>query len=445
MPGRLILPCWLAFIIIGLPMTARSQARDDKALITAAPQDFPDGINQDESKVPPYPLPEVLVAGDGSKVATVEEWKSKRRPEVMRLFETQMYGKTPREKVDVTSRVRSESTTALGGKATRREVRLMFTRDPNGPHMDLLIYTPNGAKGKVPAFLGLNFNGNQAVQPDPEIAISTAWMRPGSTGVVDNRANEESRGSEASRWPVPMIIDRGYALVTAYYGDLDPDYDDGFRNGVHPLFYKAGQSRPAPDEWGAIGAWAWGLSRALDFLQEDPTIDGKRVAVMGHSRLGKTSLWAGAQDERFALVVSNDSGEGGAALSHRWFGETVKRINTSFPHWFCDNYKNYNDKVFEMPFDQHMLLALIAPRPVLVCSATEDLWADPKGEFLACVGADPVYRLLGTNGLAALSMPPENKLITSRIGYHIRPGKHDVTDVDWKAYMDFADIHMSGK
>ncbi len=433
-------------ICSGPSATAQGPDKNDRALIATEKDDFPDGINQDESKVPPYPLPEVLVAADGSKITTAESWKTKRRPEIMRLFETQMYGKGPREMVTLTTRVRSENKKALDGKATRREVTIMFTPDPGGPHMDLLIYTPNAAKGKSPAFLGLNFNGNHAVQPDPEIMMSLKWMRSDTKGgVVNNRATEASRGSEASRWPVSMIIDRGYALVTAYYGDLDPDYDDGFQNGVHPLFYKEGQTRPAADEWGAIGAWAWGLSRALDFLQDDPAIDGKRVAVMGHSRLGKTSLWAGAQDDRFALVISNDSGEGGAALSHRWFGETVKRINTSFPHWFCDNFKQYNDRVFEMPFDQHMLIALIAPRPVLVCSATEDLWADPKGEFLSCLGADPVYRLLGTDGLAALSMPPESKLIRSTVGYHLRPGKHDVTDADWKAYMDFADIHITKK
>ncbi len=398
----------------------------------------------DESRVPQYTLPEVLTSADGHHVTDAHTWTDKRRREVLELFAVHEYGRSPGRPENMRFVVRETAKDALGGKATRKQISVLLRGEENGPRMEILLYTPNTATGPVPAFLGLNFSGNHSIHSDPGIFLSDRWMRPGgNSGIQNNRATEETRGSSSSRWPVETILDRGYGLATVYYGDLEPDFADGWKTGIRGIALKEqGRTDFEPDAWGGIAAWAWGLSRALDYLQNDPQIDPARVAVLGHSRLGKTALWAGAQDERFALVISNDSGCGGAALNRRGYGETVERINTSFPHWFCSNFKKYNKNESGLPMDQHMLIALMAPRPVYVASALEDQWADPKGEFLSAKHAGPVYQLFGLRGVESSEQPAVNSPVGDSIGYHIRTGKHDVTDYDWHQYLNFADRHL---
>lgn len=425
-----------AFLLVSLAVAAP---------LTAAEKFVP---NYDEARVPSYTLPDPLVCADGTRVRDAATWKNKRRPELLELFSRQVYGRTPAGRPkEMHWAVTSIDRQALGGKAVRKEVTIWFTSKKDGPRMHVLIYQPRSASrtSPVPAFLGLNFNGNHTVAADPGITLSTAWMRPSrdTTLVVNNRSTEKSRGASAAAWDVTTVVGRGYATATIYYGDLCEDRVEGMAKDVGALFGIRSTEDRRPDEWGAIGIWAWGLSRALDYLEADPEIDAKRVAVHGHSRLGKTALWAGAQDERFALVISNNSGCGGAALSLRRFGETVGVINRAFPHWFAKNFRAYNEREDALPVDQHELMALVAPRAVHVASAEEDKWADPRGEFLGAKHAGPVYALFGRRGLGAAEMPPVNQpVLGDGIAYHIRTGKHAITPYDWAQYLDFADKMM---
>lgn len=398
----------------------------------------------DEARVPAYTLPDPLRMQDGTPVADAAAWRAKRRPEVLRLFEEHVYGRSPAPRGPVAVHVFDTDPRALGGRATRKQMTLFLTGDTNGPSMDLLLYTPNAATRPAPAFLGLNFYGNHTVHADPGIRLSTRWMRGvKDKGIVNNRATEASRGCMASRWQVEKIVDRGYALATVYYGDIEPDHAGGWTSGLRAALSPDGTNTVfRPDDWGAIGAWAWGLSRALDGLEKEPAVDARRVAVMGHSRLGKTALWAGARDERFAIVISNNSGEGGASLVRRRFGEALHHSVDVVPYWYCGRYRDYAKREDRLPVDAHLLIALAAPRPVYVASATEDLWADPKGEFLAALNSEPVYRLFGLSGLGTETMPPPDRSVGGSVGYHVRTGVHDVTAFDWEQYLAFADRHI---
>ncbi len=405
---------------------------------------FAQDANYDETKVPQFELPDPLVMLDGSHVTDSQMWIEQRRPEVLALFEEHVYGRAPDKKIKIKHKVIETATDALDGAATRKQVRVYVLGKKKGPFIDVLIYLPNAVEKPASIFVGYNFYGNHTTVDDPAVLVPQSWSRNNEEfGITDNAPTEASRGKRADRWPMTHIIQRGYGVATIYYGDIDPDDDGHFDNGIHPWFYEKGQTQPKPAEWGSIAAWAWGLSRAMDYFEEDNDIDNDNVMVFGHSRLGKTSLWAGATDERFAITISNNSGCGGAALSRRAFGETVGRINTVFPHWFNDNYNQYNDNENASPVDQHMLIALLAPRPVYVASAEGDQWSDPRGEYLSTKFASPVFELFGLKGMPADEMPGLKQPAMGTIGYHIRPGKHDVTLYDWDRYIDFATLHLN--
>jgi len=397
-------------------------------------------IAQSPQTAAPYQLPELLITDNGTAIRTAREWERLRKPEIKRHFENEVYGKTPGKKLPLRFETTSVNKMALKGKATRKQVRIFFSKDQTA-FMDLLLYLPNGSSKPAPVFLGLNFGGNQVVHPDTGIVITPRWIRyTTAPAYVNHKATEASRGTQNSDWPVEMILEAGYGLATIYYGDLQPDSARSVNAGIAPLFYRKGQNRPDSSEWGAIGVWAWGLSRAMDYLQTDKDVDAGKVALVGHSRLGKTALWAGAQDPRFALVISNNSGEGGAAITRRKYGETIAVMNKAFPHWFSDNFKRYDHREDDLPVDFHGLIALIAPRPVYIASASEDQWADPAGEYLSGYHAGPVYVLYGLKGLDNQTPPPVSEPVgAGSVGYHLRQGPHAMTVYDWQQYLRFAD------
>jgi hypothetical protein len=424
---RLPLLVWSVFLVLGLAACA------EESKTAAMKKPARRETIQDEAKVPPYTLPDPLLCRDGTRVTDAKTWREKRRPELLKLFEGEVYGKTlvgrPESLKFV---VREEKKDACRGKATRLRVGVLFEGREDGRQMELLIYLPNSAKGPLPVFFGLNFDGNYVVTDDADMPVPKHFVH----GLFNNQAEsnvatEAGRGSHKSMWQCDYLLEKGYGLVTACYCEIEPDEREHVKDGPRGLGPEIG-----PGDWGMMGSWAWGISRGMDYLETNARIDARRVALVGFSRIGKAALWAGAQDERFALVVSNCSGAGGAALSKRIFGETVA---DSTEEWFCERFKQYANNEEAMPVDQHELLALLAPRPLLVTSATEDLWADPKGEFLSVVAADPVYRLLGTDGIRQKDWPEAGKLVESTLGYFLRMGGHDVTFEDWKVMVAFAD------
>ena len=380
-------------------------------------------FNYDERKVGPYDLPDPLRMANGSSARSVEVWPARRR-EIHELFREHVYGRSPGAPERLRFDVVEENPSAMDGAATLKRIAVVSTQAAREHRFELTLFLPNppsrsalrpaGPSGPVPLFLLLN--NRPATNTDP------------------------TRREKSGFWPAEQVIARGFGIAALQVGELAPDDKDRFRDGVIKLFEgTVAGARPA-NAWGALAAWAWGASRAMDYFVRDPRIDAKRVAVVGHSRGGKAALWAGAEDARFAMVVSNESGEGGAALSRRNYGETVARITEVFPHWFARNYTGFAGREAALPVDQHMLLALIAPRMLYVASADQDLWSDPRGEFQSLAASSPVFALWRDPPIAADAMPPLQKpLVAGRRGYHVREGVHNLTPYDWERFVDFAE------
>jgi len=383
-------------------------------------------------------LPDARTRPDGTAVMALEEWPG-RRTELLSQFAHYMYGKIP-PKLPVRATVLFEDKQALGGLATLKEVKLSLG-DWEDPAIVLLIATPNGKAGKVPAFLGINFNGNSAVLDDKRIALPVGYVMNSAPGQKDNRATEAGRGSETSKWAVAETIKRGYAVAVFHCGDIAPD-KPGLKEKI---FARLTHDDKQGDFTATISAWAWGMMRALDYLVTVDAIDGGRVAAVGHSRLGKTALVAGAFDDRFALIIPHQAGCGGTAPSRGTVGESIKQINDRFPHWFCSNFKEFNDHPKKLPFDQNGLVACCAPRPVLFSNALEDTWANPDGQFEVLKAADDIYRMASRGGLDSFNIPPVGELSPGLLGYWKRKGKHSMTAEDWKLFCDYADRHLKPK
>ena len=422
----------LAFLLSSAALTLQAQAPPP------TPKPAPDvvagiPVNYDEAKVGTYTLPDPLKLNDGKPVRDAKTWYSKRRPEIVEMFETQQYGKAPGRPAAESFEIVDKGTPALNGKAIRKQVTIYLNKEKTGPSIDLLIYLPAAATKPVPMFFSINFGAVQNAVDDPGIKPETVWDPKTNTRIAP------PAGRGFGRIDAAALLDAGIGVATYYYGDVDPDYLTGFSNGIRALYLKPGQTERAPDDWGSIAAWAWGMSRVEDYFETDKSIDAKRVAIHGVSRLGKTVMWAGAHDQRFAAVIASCSGEGGAALSHRDYGETIAHLTapTRYPYQFAANYAKFGGFPDKAPMDANLLIALVAPRPLLLQTGNTDFWSDPKGEFLAAVAAGPVYKLLGKEDLGTDVWPDAKVPIFHDLSYYMHDGGHGMVPSDWAIYVEF--------
>lgn len=410
--------------------------------------DTPDGsvanipVNYTEAKAGSYLLPDLLTLANGKKVTDAKTWREQRRPEIFRLLEENQFGRVPGRPKDLHFDVFDAGTPAFGGTAVRKQITIYFTRGDSGPHLDLLVYLPANAQGPVPLLLQLGWGGNNLSVEDPGVKVGRAWSRDEKKRIPAEGGRRIGRGLN-----VAPILERGFGIAVFNYTDVDPDALDAVAHGVRQLYLKKGASEPATDEWGSIAAWGWGASRVIDYFATDPNIDASRIALTGASRLGKTVLWAAARDERIACVIASVSGEGGAALSRRNYGETVAHLvaPTRYPYQFARNYQKWAGRMNDAPFDAHMIVALVAPRAVLLQTGNTDKWSDPYGEFLAAKAATPVFELLGEKGIEEYSLPAPGTPMMNKLGYLMHDGGHGVVPTDWPVFLDFMTKHLASK
>ena len=397
-------------------------------------------VNYDESLAGTYTLPDPLVLNDGKKVKNARQWYNEGRPQIVSLFEEFQYGRIPAIPKDLSFKVTEKGTPALNGKAVRRQVTVYLTKDTSDHKMEILIYIPAGAEKPVPLFFNVSFSPNVSVVDDPGIKAGYMWGK-------DGKKVSAQRTGRFGRLDPGIFLSQGIGFATVYYGDIEPDFAEGVKYGIRGYYLKKGQTYPAPDEWGAISAWSWGLSRAMDYFVTDAQIDSKKIALFGVSRLGKTVLWTGCRDTRFGMVIASCSGEGGAAISRRLYGETIDHMThpTRYFYQFAGNWRNFREDPSKSPVDAHMLVSLMAPRPLLLQTGDTDKWSDPKGEFLAAVAAAPVYELLGKKSLGTDIYPEAGIPILNDLGYFMHAGGHGALPADYEIFIRFMKMHFLQK
>lgn len=394
-------------------------------------------VNYDEAKTGSYTLPDPLVFPDGRKVKNAREWYASRRPQIVSLFEEYQYGKVPAAPKRISFNVFDKGTPALEGRALRKQVTIYFTGDTSDHKMDILIYLPARAQKPVPVFFNVSFVPNAMVVDDQGIKAGLMWGRDGKKVPVQRKGG-------FGKMDIMQFLAQGIGFATVYYGDIEPDFADGIKYGIRSVYLKDGQTYPADDEWGAISAWSWGLSRAMDYFETDRQIDSKRIALFGVSRLGKTVLWTGARDTRFGMVIASCGGEGGAAISRRNYGETINHMThpTRYFYQFAGNWRNYKDDPAKSPVDGHMLVALMAPRPLLLQTGDTDYWSDPKGEFIAAEEGGRVYEFLGKKSLGTDTWPAAGNPILNDVGYYMHSGGHGALPGDYEVFIRFIKMHF---